>query len=124
MKKHSKWVIILALLVLIILLPPGGATVSFPVPNPNGYDDFLRAAAAARRTLDEPEMRRIYNAGVYAASKEDLQNWILQGADAITLFHTGMARQCRVPVQTTPQYLAAHSQDAGSLKFLTHFLVA
>ena len=97
---------------------------SFPLPVPNGYDDFVGASVAATATLDDREIRRLYNAGVNNASQEELRTWMFQGAEAITLVERALARDCRVPLETTQQFVAHHSQTLGGLKLLTHFLNA
>jgi len=112
------------LALLAVLFSKPRPRFSFPVPVPSGYGDVVGASGAATGTLDDREIRRLYNAGINNASQEELRTWMFQGADAITLVERGLARDCRVPIETTQQFAAHHSQTLGELKLLTHFLNA
>ena len=62
-RKRLKWigaVVLVALAVLFIAYFPGRPP-SFPVPTPNGYDDFVRAAALNQKALENADVRQIYN---------------------------------------------------------------
>src|SRR4051812_2666651 len=76
------------------------------------------------KTLENPEVRRIYEGRLNDATAEELRAWMLDGADALALFQKGLTNSCCVPVQATKQFGATHIQTLGALKFFTHFLVA
>jgi hypothetical protein len=56
-----------------------------PMPNPNGYDDFVKAAALLKgNPVDYREMKR-----------EELGDLVAANAGALKLLQTGISKQCR-----------------------------
>jgi hypothetical protein len=83
-----------------------------PLPNPNGYDDLVKAGKMV-----------VINATVNTTFYEEMSEAQLQAvlsanADTLTLARNGLSNQCRVPSQYTETALSNHISDLGSLKSL------
>ena len=64
--------------------PPAGP----PLPNPNGYDDFVQAGRmVADNTSDYSTM-----------SEADLRALVKTNSEALKLARTGLTRECQVPL--------------------------
>ena len=64
-----------------------------PMPNPNGYDDFVKAGLMLKgKPYDYPKM-----------SHEELSAFVSQNADALKLAEVGLERECRVPDDYSPE---------------------
>jgi hypothetical protein len=59
-----------------------------PLPNPNGYDDFVKAGQMLK---GKPEDYRTMPA-------EELRDLVATNAEALKLVQVGLSRECRVPV--------------------------
>src|SRR5438046_2068994 len=60
-----------------------------PLPNPNGYDDFIRAAGLM--TVDLGDYR--------ALEHDKLQSLISTNAEALRVLRVGLSRQCSIPTE-------------------------
>lgn len=86
-----------------------------PLPNPNGYDDFLAAAdqlgsfsSRMLLTNDIPLFERV----------------LATNGPALAAFRRGLARECRVPFGFTDQYLGRHVKDLGRIKEIARLVIA
>jgi hypothetical protein len=104
---------LLALLALIVL-SAGRTPARPPLPNPNGYDDFLKAAAllsgdvANASTLDHDGLRALVSIN----------------AESLRLLRLGLTRGCSVPTDVAIMNLGAMVSDLGKLKALALLLRA
>jgi hypothetical protein len=89
------------------------APVSSPLPQPNGYDDFLKAG---NMVADEPS-------GYGTMSEEELRAFVKMNAEALKLGRIGLGRECRVPLDYSVAN-ATHSQDLARIKWLACTLTA
>lgn len=84
-----------------------------PLPNPNGYDDFLNAATlmtggvATSATLDQEGLRRLNEANT----------------NALRRLRLGLSRSCSVPTESAISNLNAMFGDLAKLKSLARLLV-
>ena len=120
-----KWVgsnarrILVALLLVLIavgafLLWPARTPTSEPVPSPNGYDDFVKAAALlAPATF---ELRDLADG--------ELRDVVTQNRAALKLLRSGLEKECRVPVEYSTIYLNKHFPTLPRLKTLGYALLA
>jgi len=83
-----------------------------PLPNPNGYDDFLRA---------QKEMVGYYG-DVTTTSAEQLREHLAKNAEALKLLRRGLAKQCRIPLEFSTNYLFLRS--LGGVKKLVWLIRA
>lgn len=84
------------------------------MPQPNGYDDILRAAKLAAetthhyRTMPEAELRQL----------------VMTNTAALKELRIGLARECRVPVENSRDYIDRHIPDLSGIKRLAMALAA
>lgn len=109
----------IGLFVLLVALMGGAAWLvipkgppSFPVPHPNGYDDFLRAARVALPSSFDPRS----GMGV-------MRQIVVLNAQAYKWVQAGLEEPCRVPLQCSWAWLQRHESDLGRLKELTYCLI-
>jgi hypothetical protein len=92
----------------------GRSTTFPPLPNPNGYDDFLQAGALLSGQVgDFRDM-----------SHEDLQALVATNGKSLTLVRSGLKKQCALPTQTYLLNSAAMSADLPLLKQIAQLLAA
>src|SRR5579872_3422952 len=114
-KKILKYVVLLVVagnLAIIAAVLLGGRTPPppRPMPNPNGYDDFVKAGSMI----------------VYAApyfTNNDLNEAVLPAliatnAEALKFVRTGLGRECRVPVEYSTKFLNANMPLLAEFKQL------
>src|SRR5882762_10319133 len=88
---------LLALVVLIVIvgfavlvLRPGGTPARAPLPNPNGYDDFIKAAALLTGDVgNSPSL-----------DQEALRKLVSANAEALRVLRLGLSRRCSVPADS------------------------
>src|ERR1700720_1821171 len=84
-----------------------------PLPNPNGYDDFVKAGEMVST-----------NTGNYdKMNREQLRETTTANAEALALARTGLSNDCRVPVQFSKTYIENHLSDLADLKKLAQAFV-
>src|SRR5437867_4525471 len=70
-----------------------------PLPSPNGNDAFVKAQ---KLMVGNP-------ADFERGSLEDLRKQLAENAEVLKLVREGLARQCRVPISFSTNYLALRS---------------
>jgi hypothetical protein len=91
----------------------GGTARPTPLPNPNGYDDFLKAAALVTgdagnsTTLEGDELRKFVSAGT----------------EALRLLRLGLTRRCSNPTESAITNSFTTFNDLPKLKSLAWLLV-
>jgi hypothetical protein len=94
------------------------APPSFPVPEPNGYDQLTEVArwvAAVARSV-RPSSPRAGDAVWH-------RQWVGQCPGVTSLVRAALEFDCRVPIRLTRDYETNHVDDAARLKGLVSFLV-
>lgn len=99
----------LAVFILFVDRPPPLR----PTPNPNGYDDFLRAATLLRDV----------GGNVPALDHDDLRAWVSTNSEALRVLHLGLRRDCSLPTESAMTNLIGVLSDLANLKTLARFLV-
>lgn len=79
--------IVLALYFFVIATAP--KTILPPLPNPNGYDDFVRAGQMLKNTATTNDYRNW--------SHDELAAFVATNAEAFALAQTGLTRECMAP---------------------------
>ena len=98
------------------LLPPGVAPLE-PLPNPNGYNDIVRAAAALNwaalpfRNAEE-------------ATVEECGTFVQVNAAALVLMRAGFTKPCRRPFEYTPAFYSLLLVDVRGAQALQQALTA
>jgi hypothetical protein len=120
-KKTRNWLLALSILVFPFVLffgflvfmeepvPPVA-----PLPNPNGYDDLVKAG----------QMAAAESGNYYEMNATQLRELSGRNADALALARSGFSNECRVPVQFSTNYLNAHLNELAGLKRLAQGFVA
>lgn len=86
-----------------------------PLPNPNGYNDFVKAG---RITADLAEYE--YD----KLNQEQLREAVKKNAAALSLVRDGLSNECRVPIQFSQVYAENHLNDLASFKKLAQAFAA
>ena len=85
-----------------------------PLPNPNGYDDFVKAA---NLLAGEPS-------GYQSMSLLRLQTLISANGDVLSRVRQGLSRKCRVPENYSISNFDAHLTELSGLKQVAQLLAA
>jgi hypothetical protein len=104
--------VLLVVAALIFTLGQPAAALA-PLPNPNGYEDFVKAG---RMVADD-------SPGDGTMSEEDLRAFVKKNAEALNLARAGLSRECRVPLEYSAT-IDTHHQDLSVLKRLAFTLKA
>ncbi len=119
--KTRNWLLMLCIVALPFLTFSGFIASDFftppplpPLPNPNGYDDFVKAT----QMLDN-------NAGDYDTMNHDeLRKAVSANAGALSLARSGLSNQCSVTVQSSQTYIENHLNQLAGLKALARAFIA
>ena len=119
MKKSRRFVLFLLGGGAALLLIAGLVVILFfgrpsfpPLPNPNGYDDLIRAGQAVRGNFGD------------LANADNLRTVVATNADALRLLRAGLARNCSVPTAAVIANFGGVSGDLIALKSLAKLLNA
>jgi len=100
-------VLIFAALVVALLYQPAPPAVV--LPNPNGYDDFIKAG---QELTGDPYSYRD------GGGEKVLCTFVANNAEPLRLVRTGLKRDCRVPLEYSQSYLTTHITRLALLKRL------
>jgi hypothetical protein len=107
-------VIALLAFVALIGLFSGHQPPPTPLPNPNGYDDFLKASALAAGDVgNAPTM-----------GLEELRILVQTNAEPLRLVRLGLNRRCALPIDSAITNASAMLDDLAKLKSVARLLVA
>jgi hypothetical protein len=82
-----------------------------PLPNPNGYDDFVKAGQmVANNTFDFDKM-----------NEQELQTLVNDNSNALQLVRSGLQMQCRVALDYSPNSSTLLDQLAGMKRLAQAF---
>jgi len=122
-KKTRNWLIVLLLIPTVVILAVTGLLIfdaarplppSQPLPNPNGYDDLVKAGAMAHN-----------NTGDYYEMKlEELRGLVAKNSDALQAARTGLQEDCTVPLQFSENYMSRHIPELADYKRLAQAFAA
>jgi hypothetical protein len=99
---------------VLLLLAFGRTPALSAMPNPNGYDDLLKAGQAVVWTRDDrADMDR-----------DRLQTLVATNAQALRLLRLGLSRRCVVPTDNAIANIGAVTSDLIGLKTLARVLSA
>lgn len=85
-----------------------------PLPNPNGYDDLVRAGLTIKGKPGD------YN----QMNEQQLDGLVATNAGALQLLRAGLNNQCRVSVRFSEAYMANHLNELAGFKRLAQVLAA
>src|SRR6185437_9685936 len=85
-----------------------------PLPNPNGYDDFVKAGQSL---IGDP--------GNYGTmTQEELRSLVATNAATLSLLRQGLTRRCRIALGFSTSYLSIRRPELMTTKKLAQLLVA
>jgi len=117
-KKRRLALAFVALAVLAILallaLSTGRPSARLPLPNPNGYDDFIKAGGAIVGDV----------ANWPALDHDRLRESVYTNAEALRLLRLGLTRQCAIPMDSVMTNAGRRLNDLTSFKRLAQLLAA
>jgi hypothetical protein len=114
-------IMLLALVVIVVLanvslivLSTGRPPARPPLPNPNGYDDFLKAA-----TLSTGDLR-----GAGALGHDGLQAFVSMNSESRRLLRLGLTRECALAPESALTNVPAILSQLAGLRRLAYLLEA
>jgi len=117
-KKRRLLLALVALAVLAILallaLSIGRPSARLPLPNPNGYDDFIKAGGAIVGDV----------ANWPALDHDALRELVATNVEALHLLRLGLTRQCVLPADSAMTNVGGMLNDLANLKRLAQLLAA
>jgi hypothetical protein len=130
-KKTRNWLLVLCVLALPFLIFTGFliSDVLAPplppiplLPNPNGYEDFVKAAQMLI-SIDEIKA----DGGYATTNQEQLQKLVSKNSEALLLARTGLSNECRVTTKFSKNYMDDdnhHMDELAGIKKLGLTFVA
>jgi hypothetical protein len=116
-KKLVAGLLVLGVVLLLVIfgaLLVGGGPTRPALPNPNGFDDLVKAGQAVTG-----------NPGDYLhLSQGDLDSLLSDNAAALRELRVGLNRQCLMPLDKIVPNLSAHVGELGGFKRLAQLLCA
>ena len=101
-------------MVAIVVSSTGRSPVYPPLPKPNGYDDFLSAAA-----LINPEVRQSSS-----LDREGLRQLVSSNVEPLRLIRVGLGRHCSIPTEEAVTNFAAISPALLQIRLIVILLAA
>src|ERR1035437_2570579 len=103
-----------AVLVALLASTIGRSPARTPLPNPNGYDDFVKAGEAV-----------LGNVGDFPTLDHDsLAALVSTNAEPLRLLRLGLTRQCVMPMDTALTNAAGGMNQLARMKRLVQLLAA
>jgi hypothetical protein len=84
-----------------------------PLPNPNGYDDLVKAGKMIKGVVSDYDKARV----------EQLRGIVSTNAEALSLARTALSSQCAVPLQFSRAYGTNHLPELIGFRNLAHAFV-
>ncbi len=85
-----------------------------PLPNPNGYDDFVKASEAVLRNVGD----------FRTLNRDSLDALVSTNAEALRLLRLGLTRQCLMPMDSALTNASGMLSQLAGMKQLVQLLVA
>ncbi|MDB6065597.1 MAG: hypothetical protein JWR26_1805 [Pedosphaera sp.] len=119
-QKLLKYIVVVLITVNMVILGfvvlGGKSDPVVPLPNPNGYDDFVKAGKLS------PNRENDYK---YATMpQDDLRALVVTNEEALKLVRVGLTRKCRVPINYSQDYFERILPELLGFKALTFVLCA
>lgn len=96
----------------VTLLIPQSQPPARALPNPNGYDDFVRAAMTIVAFPDQ----------LTPTNRQQLQSHIATNSEPLRLVHLGLTKECRLSWGSGTNSVQQHIDELSALKALARLL--
>jgi hypothetical protein len=107
-------VVVTVALIALLVVTTGRLTARPPLPNPNGYDDFVKASEGVPGNVsDFPTLNR-----------DSLDALVSTNAEALRLLRLGLTRQCAMPLDAAVTNVGGMLNQLAGLKRLAQLLAA
>jgi hypothetical protein len=106
-------VFLLAMLA-VLFLTLGRTPPPVPLPNPNGYDDFLKGASLVAGNVGNAD----------TLDHEALRALVSTNAESLRLLRLGLTRHCALPADSAMTNVSGMLNDLAAMKQLVQLLVA
>jgi hypothetical protein len=107
-------VIVVLTTLMVLLLAVGRTPPPPPLPNPNGYDDFLKAAALLTRDVGNAS----------TLGHEALRALVSTNSESLRLLRLGLTRQCALPADSAMTNIPGMLSDLVAMTRLVQLLAA
>jgi hypothetical protein len=100
------------LVIVAVVFTGGNGPAARPLPNPNGYDDFVKAGQMVKGNPDD-----------YAKmSKQELAALVATNTESLKLIQLGLNRECVMPVEYATNYHEKVITELSSFKAMALLL--
>ena len=106
-------ILVLALLTMLVV-SRGRTAPRTPLPNPNGYDDFLKAAALLTGDVGNAS----------TLDPNDLRALVATNSESLRLLRLGLTRPCALPADSAMTNVAGMMSELADMKRLVQLLAA
>jgi hypothetical protein len=105
---------VLALVLALLAITIRGGPARAPLPNPNGYDDFIKASGLI-----------VGNVGDFTTlDRDSLHNLVSSNAEPLQLVRLGLTKACEMPMDSMLTNAAGMINTLGGMKRLAQLAVA
>lgn len=121
-KKIRNWLIVLLSIPAVVVIAVVGLLIFLelqplppiqPLPNPNGYDDLVKAGTmASTNSWNYEKMNEV-----------QLRETVAANVEALSLARAGLTNECRVTTQFSSTYINNHLNELACLKRLAQAFV-
>jgi hypothetical protein len=98
----------------VLFLSVGLTPPPQPLPNPNGYDDFLKAAALLADSAVDAD----------TLDHDGLRALVSTNAESLRVLRLGLTRQCALPADSAMRNVSGMLSDLAAMKQLAQLLTA
>ena len=121
-------VIAVNLVIVAVVFTGGNGPAARPLPNPNGYDDFVKAGQMVQSNkYDYATQKDRYDyvaisMDTLPAHRAQLTAFVATNSMALQLVRTGLGKECSEPVEDVGDYVDRRQPEMASFKLLAYLL--
>jgi hypothetical protein len=112
-------VVVAVNVVIVAVVFTGGGKPARPLPNPNGYDDFVKAGQIVQSNNYD---YYTISMDMLPAHLPQLEALVVSNSAALKLVRAGLGKECREPIEYSHEYEARFMTELPSFKEVAHML--